>query len=350
MGEKVNSQKTAKNNNLVLIYGDEDYLKKRACNMIVKKTVTAFPEFNYKKFDGVPDIEDLTAAVTNLPMMAEKKCVVIRDAATADFDAESWKKFLEIIKNVPPECVLIIYYDAIKPNQKKKESRFETLIKNVSKLGEVREIKEANNAELNTFINKTVKESGCTIDNKTCDYLISSCGGKMINVKTELSKICALADGSMITTEQIDALTVKPLTSSIFDMAKEVVAGNIDKAMDILDELLFKKEPAIAILYALSTTFCDMFRAKVAYQSGVGAETIKKDFSYIERNNWKVMAALRNSSGVSISFLQNSLEILMKADKELKSTPIDDRVILQKTILDIDRLRKEIGGNKYGSY
>lgn len=346
--EKVEKQKL---NNVILIYGDEDYLKKRACNLIVKKTVTAFPEFNFKKYDGVPDIESLTSSITNIPMMAEKKCVVVKDANTADFDTTTWKKFLEIIKNVPQECVLILYYDAIKPNPKK-EKRFETLVKNVTKLGEVREITAAQsaNAEINTFIMKTVKAYGCTIDNSTIDYLFFACGGKMLNIETELKKICAFAEGSAITKEQIDALTVKPMTDSAFDMANNVIKGNADKAMDILNDLFFKKEPPIAILYALSTNFCDMIRAKAAYSSGVGSETVKKDFAYYGTQEFKVRKAFENSRNVDIRFLREALEILMKADKELKSTPIDKKVILEKAILDIIRVRKEMSGKKYGSY
>lgn len=345
-------EKTAKQklNNIFLIYGDEDYLKKRACNLIVRKTVTAFPEFNYKKYDGLPDIDNLIASVTSIPMMAEKKCVVVRDADTGDFDADQWKKFLEIIKNVPPECVLVLYYDALKPNPKK-EKRFETLLKNVDKLGDVRNITSANkvNAEINTFVMKIVKANDCTIDNSTINYLFEACGGKMLNIETELKKICSFAGSGNITKEQIDAVATKPMTDSAFDMANCVIKGNVDKAIDILNDLFLKKEPSIAILYALSSNFCDMIRAKAAYQSGKNSEAVTKDFGYYGVD-FKVRKAFENSRYVDVRFLEKALEILMKADKELKSTPIDDKVILDKTILDIERARKEMSRKKYGSH
>lgn len=329
-----------------VIYGEEDYLKKQACEMIAKKAVTAFETFNLQRFDGVPDMQILEDAVMNIPVMSERKCVIIRDADPKSYDGDQWKKLQTVIKSLPPECILIIYFDAVKPT--KKDKRFTSLVTLANKEGDAEELNAPQDSDLLTFVSKRASANGCEIDSVAARYLIDACGEGMNNLGSELDKICGYANGGKITKEQIDNLVIKPVTTNIYDLAKAVVGGRTDIAMKKLDELFYMKEEPIIILATLSMKFCDLYRAKAALISGKQQADVVKDFHYT--SPYPVKYAFQDARNINIDFLSKALEILMEADRELKSTSAQQRVVLEKAIIEIDRARISIGGNRYGSY
>lgn len=325
--------KTGEFENLYVIYGDEDYLKDFYCKKIISKAVTGFETFNLQRFDGAPDMAQLAAAVNNLPLMSAHKCVVIKDSDPQSLRSGDWKELQRIIKSLPPECILIFYFDAVKPNAKK-DARFKSLLAAAGKKGLAVEIKTPSQQYIIKFISKRAIENGCEIDQDTARYLIESCGEGLNTIVSEFDKVCGYCGGGKITREHIDAMIIPPMTSSIYDLARAVVAGQLDKAMSIIDELFYKKEEPVIILSALSGAFCDMYRAKAALLSGVSESKVAADFNYRGRE-FRVRNAMRDCRSVSIDFLSKCLQLLMQADGRIKSSPADNRMVLERLIIEI---------------
>ena len=62
---------------VVFIYGNESYLKEHYVKRIVEKVVSGGTEdFNFQRFDAKTKIDDLSDAVLQLPVFAEKRVVV----------------------------------------------------------------------------------------------------------------------------------------------------------------------------------------------------------------------------------------------------------------------------------
>lgn len=324
--------------NLYVIYGEEDYLKSFYCKKITDKAVTGYEAFNLQRFDGTPDMAQLAAAVNNLPLMSHYKCVVLRDADPQGLRAGDWKELQGIIKSLPPECILIFHFDAVNPNPKK-DARFKSLLTSVQKNGLAVEVKTPPHRDILKFISKRAAANGCEIDDATADYLIESCGGGFNTIASEFDKVCSCAGGGQIKREHIDAMVIRPMTSSIYDLAKAVVAGQLDKGMGIIDELFYKKEEPVIILSALSGAFCDLYRAKAAAISGVSETKVAADFNYRGRE-FRVRNAMRDCRGVSIGFLAKCLRLLMRADSSIKSTGADKRMVIEKLIIEIDHAGK----------
>ena len=66
---------------LYVLYGEEGYLVARYMEQIAKKAVCDdLGGFNLQRFDGeTADAEQIEEAIDALPLMAERKCVVVRD-------------------------------------------------------------------------------------------------------------------------------------------------------------------------------------------------------------------------------------------------------------------------------
>ncbi len=320
--------------NLYVLYGEEDYLKTFYCKRITAKAVTDFESFNLQHYDGTPDMAQLAAAVNNLPLMSPRKCVVLRDADPQGMKAGDWKELQGVIKLLPPECILIFHFDAVKPNPKK-DARFKSLLTMAQKNGLAVEIKAPSHRDLLSFVAKRAKAGGCEIDAETGDYLIETCGDGMNNLACELDKVCARAGGGKISREHIDAVAIKPMTSSIYDLARAVIAGRLDMGMSIIDELFYKKEEPVIILSALSSAFCDLYRAKAAAISGAGESRVVADFNYHGRE-FRIRNAFRDCRNVDIGFLTECLRLLMRADGRIKGTRADKRMVLEQLMVEIN--------------
>lgn len=327
--------KTGKFSNLYVIYGEEDYLKAFYYNKLLKKAVGSFEEFNLQKFDGDSlDLAQVAAAVNNLPLMSEYKCVVIKDMVPGKMRAGDWKELQGIYKSIPQECILIFYFDSVKPNPKK-DARFKSLLGTANKSGVAALIERPASRDVLKFVAKRAAANGCEIDTDTAGYLVESCGESLNSLVCEVDKISALSSGK-ITRGNIDALAVKPLTSSIYDLAKAVAAGHTDTGLNVLSELFYKKEEPVIILSALSGAFCDLYRAKTAALSGKNESDITSDFNYRGRE-FRVRSALRDCRSMNIDVLCVCLNLLIKADTRIKSTRADKKVVLEQLIVEIGR-------------
>ena len=118
----------------------------------------------------------------------------------------------------------------------------------------------------------------------------------------------------------------------IFELSKNLVSGNSDKAYAILDSLIKQREEPISILATIITAYVDMYREKVAVSGGHRAEEMAQVFNY-GKSDFRLKNGAKNASKLSVSALRDSLEVLAQADEKLKSTTIDGRLILEETII-----------------
>ena len=74
-----------------IIFGDDGYLKKMYVEKLTKMTADKDDVFNYHRFGADCDLQEVYDAVSQLPIMADKKCVILCDydferCSKADFD------------------------------------------------------------------------------------------------------------------------------------------------------------------------------------------------------------------------------------------------------------------------
>lgn len=326
---------------IYMLYGDESYLKAYYCQKIAEKAVSVMPSFNLHRFD--PDhfsVSQLEAAISNLPLMSEKKCIILQDIDPESLKADEWKEMQALLKDIPDDCVMILHFDAVR--FEKSKSKWKTLLGIVQKSGLAVEIGRQAKPVLIKWLIKTAGEKGGKLPEESAQYLISTCGEDMNQLCCELDKLCAFAGDAEIGKEAIDALVAKPLDASIYDLAKSVISGKTAQSLKMIDELFYRKEEPVIILSALSGTFCDLYRAKTAMISGKRQFDIEADFNYKGRE-FRIRNAMRDCAGIDISVLRAGIDLLMRADENLKSTRLDKRTILERLVVDIAGLKRRVG-------
>ena len=321
--------KSGEFSNIYLIYGTESYLKHHYCNLLVKKAVdAAFADFNLHEFKSPSDVKEIILAAEALPMMSERTCVVIKDPVLSDFGESGRKELLDFLSDAPETCVIIICFLTSDAEGK----GFKELLSVCEKYGSSLKLDKMSRGELVKYVMKGASSRGCSIDYSAADYFISLVGDSLTTVLNELEKLCANAGTGTITRANIDAVTVKNTEAKIFDLSKNLVTGNSDKAFSILDSLLKQREEPISIMGTIIMSYVDMYRAKIAQAGGHRPEEMMKIFNY-GKSDFRLRNGAKNASKMSVGMLRESLEVLAKADESLKSTSIDQRLILEEAMI-----------------
>lgn len=333
--------------NSYVIFGEETYLKQLYVNQIIKKTVQGNEEFNFSRFSGNADMQILYDAVSQMPFMGDRRCVVLCDFDIENAKAEQIEALYSIIEEQNPTCVFVIWFDSVSVDVKKSK-KFTKLVEKCEKCGGagVQLDRKGESELIKTLTNGAVKR-GCRMDTTTCKYLLEVCGRDLQTLQNEMEKLCAYAPGENITRELVNKVAVRTIDSSIFDLTAAINSGDGDLAMQILSDLFFQKVEPISILSVMSGNYVDMYRTKAAEIHGVRASDIAADFGYGNRA-FVLDKASRVSRRLSLKQLNTCLGILLDADASLKSTPSTDRENYSKAVLEqtIVRLMMTAAGGR----
>ncbi|MBQ9859514.1 MAG: DNA polymerase III subunit delta [Clostridia bacterium] len=323
---------------LYVLYGEEPYLVEQYTRLIVKHTVgEAADAFDLQQFDGqsltLPQLEE---AVEALPMLTEKKCVLVRDMDASAGDAEG---LLRLIRNLPDSCVLVFRQMTVQPSSKK---AWKTFLEEAEEVGTVAKLDRKSTTDAAKLLMAGAKRRGCAIDQRDAVYLVEQVGNDLNLLLRELDKLCALVGAGDITRETIDRAATKNLEAKVFDLSKAILRRDTPQALNLLHQFAIQREDPLPILGTLSAAYADLYRAKAAVTAGQPADSLAADFkTTYARKEWRLRNAARDGARLSTDTLRRSLEVLAQADNALKQTGVDGRGLLEQTVVKLIRLVQE---------
>lgn len=320
--------KTGEPNGLYFLYGSENYLIDAWAARLVKKVCGQPDAFNFQKLDGRrPDLDTLIDATEALPLMAESKCVLLDDIDASKLNAEQQKTLEELFADLNPACVLIV--TAKPPVFDMSAAGAKKLIKLADTHGAAVELGSRGAAGLSAFIKAEAKKHGCEASTNICKYILQICENDMLTLKAEVAKICAYAGDGELVRVHVDAVATPKIEARVFDLSKAILAGNAQRAMEILANLFYLRESPVAVLAALIMSYVDLYRARIARDEGKSMADVMKLFGY--KSEYRVKNAF--SGRLSAKRLRQCLACLYDCDIKMKSTGIDDRILLEQTVV-----------------
>lgn len=265
-----NLEKEINKNNLIgiyLLYGEEIYLLENMLKKMKKSFGNLIPGINYTLMNEL-DINKLIDNIETPSFGYEKKLIIIKN--TELFLKNKNKKnevFLEDMKekfniyvdeNIDyiKEKVLIILQE-----EKIEKTKLYTKIE---KIGNVCAFNKLKSYEITNKIKKICNAYNVNIDNKTLNVFVQTCGISMQNSINEIRKLIEYVgkDGE-IKEEDIKNLSIKSLDNIIFDLTDCLGNKKTNPALEILNELLAKKEPIQKILIMLYNHFRKIYLIKL---------------------------------------------------------------------------------------
>ncbi len=315
-----------------ILFGEDSFLKKNYADKIGKKIADTEDIFNYCKFDGSCDLQDVYDAAMQIPFMSDKKYIELCDydfehCAKSDFD-----KLCDLITEIPDTAVLVIRFDSIEVDSKK-SAKFKKLLTATEKAGGLAvNLEHRKMPELIKMLSDGAAKRGSKMEPSAARYLIETAGDDIDTLKNELIKLCAFAGNDTITKETVDKVSVKTVEASVYNLSRFILNTETSAALSCLDELFFMRIEPMIILHTVSSVYVDMFRIYSAKEQGLSIKDVAAQFGYKGRE-FVLEKAAQSLRKFDFKRLNLSLEALTAADKSLKSFGADSRIILEQLII-----------------
>ncbi len=315
------------------ITGEDDYLKQQYVEKIVKLTLDGGGnDFNLHRFNGKDlDMDELATAVDQLPLMSQRKCVVVHDLDMGAMASAEHDKLLELLADLPDTCALIFWYSGVTPSLS--AAKVKKALELIKQAGHVVQLGHRDAATLTRMLCDGAKRRDSALSIDLARLLLERCGNDLNLLMGELEKLCAYARGRDITQKDIECMAVRTLDSSAYDLVRAVNRQNSDRAFALLDELAVQKVEPILILGAMASSYINMYRAKSGVIAGISPVDFAKRLGVKRPDTFKYAAS--DASRLELSQLRRALDILDRADHLLKTSRCDGRVVLEQAVTEL---------------
>jgi DNA polymerase-3 subunit delta len=317
------------------LYGPEDTLKDDAVRFILDQCLDpGVRDFNLDQVSAATlEPEAIEALCTTLPMLAERRVVVIRDV-------EQWKRrtrgrsaVVRYLAKPAPETVLVLVQGAGEAEPDKELVRHAAAVECV-----------LSGREIEKWLDRRLADRGLDLAPAARDLLLVATQSSPSAMNIELEKLAALPAGITITEEQVGDLVGVRHGETPLDWRDAVLGDDAAEALKLLPLVLAQSGVSgVRLIALLGTSLIGAGIARAAWDKGQRGRTLNDTvFGAIKSHrpfglrSWGDEAKLwtRWAEAWPIERVRGALDAALDADRAIKSTTLsDERDILTDLIL-----------------
>lgn len=317
--------------NLYLLYGDEKMLVKVYTEKLRDKIAGKAPsDFNYHVYTEVIDTNKVAMDFDIVPFAMPVNYIEITDPNLDSATDKEFDAFVAALENLPAATTVVISMLTVN-NSGKKLSRWRKITELAAKQGTVAVLDKKTVSELKKQLISWAAKRGKTLSAPNAQLMVEYCGNDLQALQNETEKLCAYTGDLEITAKDINKIVTKNLEARVFDMADAVVKGNYETAYQKLNLLFYQREEPINILAVLSGSYVDMYRVRIAIESGETPNDLTDVFDY-KRKEFKLNKAQKLARGISTDALAESLEILADTNTKMNSSSAEKQILLEQLV------------------
>jgi DNA polymerase III subunit delta len=314
------------------LYGSEDILKEEAARAIIDKALEPHErDFNLdQRVAGALDPEQLHALVNTLPMMAARRCVVIREVEAWRKKAGSREVLLKYLENPSADTVLILQESA--PNEEK-ERNWEPDDAIADRAWSV-DFAPLTPDRVPKWLAHHAKRLGITFGEGAAEHLATACDYQLGTLRSELEKLAAVSDSGPLSRELVGDLVGVRHGETLEDWVDAVLADHTPKALELTERVLEQSGmTGVRMITALGSGLIGLQLARALFDKGTRGGSLER--AIFERflkvrpfglGDWKALA--RNWSRWAETWpaarLKAALRVTLEADTALKGTRVSD--------------------------
>ena len=320
------------------LYGNDEYNIQKLKNALVESVVDAgSQELNLHSFEGRSDIGEIIEACEALPVFAEKMCVTVRDF---DIDsvrpaADKLKELYAEIEALPDTTVLIFFTQNtdICAGKKAPTDKNKKLVELIKKHGTVLKADTPTASDAAKEITAVCRDNGCEIDRKAAELIFMRTAGDMGLAVNEAEKMCAYANGRKITADDVLLLTPEQDDTKVYALTDAIAANDLNKAIAVYNKLIDNRTDPVYLLYVITGSINDIYRARAALDSGHSVNDVSADFGYPKILSFRVSNAFKSAGRTNTAHMRHCMEILLKADLAIKTGAGAPETILESAVI-----------------
>ena len=303
---------------------------------LLKKVGYDSSDLNYSYFDMKETAySEVELDLVSLPFFADEKIVILDhfvDVTTAkkryltDDELQSFEGYL----SAPLETTRLIVFAEGKLDSKR---RIVKLLKRDAQVLEATELKEP---ELRAHFTEEIKSLELAIDSPAFEQLLIKSGFDFSEIQKNLEFLKTYKGASSITISDIEEAIPKTLQDNLFDLIQMILKKQIDPARSLVKDLRLQGEDEIKLLAILLSQFRVYTQVKLLKQEGRTESQIVSDLSELtgrKVNPYQVKFALRDSRGISLSYLEQAICLLIDTDFQMKSGTYEKDYLLDLALL-----------------
>lgn len=324
-----------------VLFGDEHYMIKTHLKNMVDSAVQEFPEFNIARFEGGGNLREICDAANSFPMMAAKKVVTVADFPIDKMTSADGEVLNELLSELPNTTLLIFWFESVEIDTKKPSDKVSKFFEAVAGNGGVIcNVARKSQSELVGLLQRGAAKRRCRLDPSVARYICEVCSDDLSTVVNELEKLCHfVCEEGVITKETVDKICSRSVESSIYNVSKLLLRGDLSAALRSVDDLLYMNTDPAYIITTLSSAYVDMYRAFAARQASLKPENVAKDFGYF-KTAFRLTEADRNLKNFSEEQLVKALKSLAECDRLIKGSKCDSRAALEACMLELTIIRQ----------
>ena len=323
--------KKGKLNNIYLLYGEEQYLLDTCVKKIKKLFGETLPGINFIQIDQA-NVDSLITEIQTPAFGYKKKLIIVKNSGlfkkvktvtkkkTANISLETKiADYIEENKKIINDSAILVFIET--------EIEKNNLAKTIEKNGVVCNFERLKPAQISSRLKAICSAYKVKIDNSTMEIFIQTCGTNMQVLINEIRKLIEYAgENGTITKEAINLLSIKELEAVIFDLTDSLGKKDIKNALDILNELLYNKEPIQKILVTLYNHFKKLYLTELSleYNRNITESLNLKPNQLFLANKYKMQARYFNKN-----ILRKILQELIDLDYNYKQGNIDINIGLE---------------------
>ena len=240
--------------------GEEEYIKAQAVKALCTKLLPEGLEAMNLTELASPAADELIAAVETLPMMADKRVVIVREYAPlssgkagSDDDADTMIGYLPGAS--PTTCLVFLVKG--KADARKKLYSYCKQHQTIVDFSAMTEPQAVN------WIIRSMRALGKKMDSAVAERFLFTVGSDAALLKQEIEKLADFAgERDTVLAEDIEAVSVKSLECTVFQMVDAQVAGEYGEAMVLMQKVLSGGEDRMLILSMLLRQYRMLYQTR----------------------------------------------------------------------------------------
>ncbi len=334
-----------------VLAGDELFLQERCRHAILKAFVQPdLRDFCLSDLDlSISSIFEILDRAQTPSLMSPFQVVFVRNVRqlyTRGAKKEEFAALDRYFRSPNPQALIIFVADFLRiPSDARRmemddKNRFERLTETLGEHCGMVELARVNEEDAMRWVIGVVQDAGSRIEPDAARELVDSLGADMMMISSEVEKLMLYTLGrGKITLGDVETMVLGAKQRSLYELTDAISSRNAVRALALLHGLLNSsdagEDAAIGHLYMLARTFRQML---------VILEKNVRDQRAIWQALWQgfrippfaaddlIRQARRYKSRRDLT---RAIRLIARADLELRSSPPDKRLVLERLVYDL---------------
>ncbi|MCW2779855.1 MAG: polymerase delta subunit [Marmoricola sp.] len=312
---------------ITLITGPEEFLGERAVGAVRAAVRTADPDAEFSE-TGAGELTMATLGELAAPsLFSTTRCVVVRKFE--DLPDESVDGLLDYAAAPADDIALVLVHGG--------GQKGSGVLTRLRKAGAVTEVKSVplKSHEFTNFVISELRGLRVKVDPDAAAFLVQSVGQDLRSLAAAASQLAGDFEGKPITTEMVKQYFGGRAEAKSFAVADHTINGQAAKALEELRWALDRGTAPVLVTSAVAGGL----RSLAKYKSAPGGMRNNDLMREVGVPPWKLDILRGQARGWEEEGIGRAIQVVARADAEIKGQASDPSYALEKMVLDIVRAR-----------